>query len=169
METTQLMLQNNENLMNDEKAVVNTNGGFVEHSNGDCIPNGSEALSKSEAIELSSSQKNIKCCNGLFAHRGAKKNNNKKIVKETQTNGTSNGKCYFSSFKEKLSNGKHTQLIDEGCDVKKQKKTIVCDDRDPFKINSNVKFEYLNLFAEPNSGTYSFNPTWSFTSRVSFN
>lgn len=179
METAQLVQQNNENLLIEEKPLSNTNGGFVEHSNGECVAttNGdcetNKMLSKGEAIELSSSQPNVRCCNGIFIHRGLNKKNKQKLVKESQVNGSSNangnGKCYFDSFKEKLSNGKHTQLIDDNCDIKKAQKTIVFDDRDPFKINSNVKFEYLNLFAEPNSGTYSFNPTWSFTSRLYFN
>lgn len=172
METTQLMQQTNENLMNEENksssALPGSNGGFVELTNGDCMPNNGDCetnkMLKSEIIEMSGSHANIKCCSGMFSHKGAKKT--KKIVKEAQVNGTSNGKCYFSTFKEKLTNGKHTQLIDE--DLKKQPKRIpVFEDRDPFKINSNIKFEYLNLFAEPNSGTYSFDPTWSFTRRVS--
>ena len=170
METTQLVQQVNENLLTEEKTIVGTDGDC--HTNGECLANNGDCetnkmLNKGEAIELSASHTNIRCCNGMFAKRGVKKTT-KKIVKEPQANGTSNGKCYFSTFKEKLTNGKHTQLIDEGCDMKKPKKVPVFDDRDPFKINSNVRYEFLNVFAEPNSGTYSFDPTWSFTSRVSF-
>jgi hypothetical protein len=175
METTQLMMQqNSENLLSSESNVqsIESNGG-VEHTNGDCLPNNGDCetnkMLKSEIIEMSGSQANIRCCNGIFAQRcGGKKT--KKIVKESpapKSNGTSNGRCYFSTFKQKLTiNGKHTQLIDE--DLKKPTKIPVFEDRDPFKINSNLKFEFTNLFAEPNSGTYSFNPTWSFTRKVSF-
>ena len=171
METTQLMQQNSENLMSNEAVQLSGSNG-VEHTNGDCLPNNGDCetnkMLKSEIIEMSGSQANIRCCSGIFAQRGGKKV--KKIVKESppKSNGTSNGRCYFSTFKQKLTiNGKHTQLIDE--DLKKPTTIPVFEDRDPFKINSNLKFEYNNLFAEPNSGTYSFNPTWSFSRKVIFN
>lgn len=166
METTALVQQNqlNENVNSEDKpvVVVVVNGGSdvigdncnenVVNSNGDCETN--KMLNKPENIEMSTSTADIRCCNGFFLRNAAKKGFNKKqIVKETQTNGnTGNGKCYFGALKEKLSNGKHTQLVnEEKCDTldlkkaekaqkqKKQRVPPVFDDRDPFKINSNVK------------------------------
>ena len=142
------------------KMALNENGN-VELVNGDVQANG---INKPENIEMSTSTTSIKCCNGIFK----KNNTKKKIVKEVpQLNGNSNGKCFYDSFKEKFSNGK---CKDEN-KIKKEKikKEIVFENRDPNQVNSSiVNFEYENVFAEPNEGTYSFNPTWSFTNKVYF-
>lgn len=136
------------------KVALNENG-TVEGMNGDVTK--TNGIAKPENIEMSTSTMSIKCCNGMFQ----KKKN--KIVKETQTNG--NGKCYFDSLKEKIANGKTCKAEK----VEKKKKLVEYENRDPFKVNSNIKYEFVNVFAEPNEGTYSFNPTWNFTNQMFFN
>lgn len=157
METTKLMQTQSETNTLDTKADTKSLKGENDANQGESCD-----LTNKENVDLSASSQSVKCCNGFLAKTKFKK---QKVAKGPELNG--NGKCYFASFKEKFGNGKHH--VEKKCDDPESlKKSVIFEDRDPFKINSHIKLEFAHVFAEPNTGTYSFNPVWSFTNRMYF-
>jgi len=191
-ETTQLMQQSNGSVGVVSNGTVEQplNGGLV---NGGCVvvvqcENGAvvgEAVVENGELkpistEMSTSTASLKCCTGLWNHK-----RKFKIVKETQTpsqngNGVSVaqngngivtngvGSNFYNTLKEKLANGKSCNGKVKEAKQPRPVRATGYVERDSLHINSHISYEFNNVFAEPNNGTWSFNPIWQFTNSMYF-